>query len=391
MPPSTKGRLGAAVTRLILTDFRCYASLRVIVEPRSVVLTGPNGAGKTNLLEALSFLAPGKGLRRAAIAEVARRGPGLTAAAGDGGWAVAARVSPVEGPPVDLGTGREPGPLDRPGSDRRVVRVDGEAASGQGVLGERLSVLWLTPDMDGLFRGGASDRRRFLDRLVTALDPDHASRANAYAHAQRERARLLREGRGTDAWLAGLEDAMARHGVALGAARRELVERLSASVSRAVGSFPRAGLALESEVDQWLAEGPALAAEDRLRDALASSRRRDAQVGGAAHGPHRDDLLVRHGPKDLPAGQASTGEQKAVLIALLLAQARVQAGTRTGAPLLLLDDVSAHLDEGRRSTLFEALDGLGVQAWVTGTDRQSFESWEKSAQFLRIEEASVVE
>ncbi|WP_413204778.1 DNA replication/repair protein RecF [Rhodospirillum sp. A1_3_36] len=386
-----EGRQGAAVTRLILTDFRSYTGLRLTVEPRSVVLTGPNGAGKTNLLEALSFLAPGKGLRRAAIADVVRRGSGLSDAAGDGGWAVAARVLPVSGASLDLGTGREPGPLERPGSDRRLVRVDGEAASGQSALGERLSVLWLTPDMDGLFRGSAGDRRRFLDRLVTALDADHAGRANAYAHAQRERGRLLREGRGTDAWLSGLEDAMARHGVALVAARRDLVARLSAAVGRAVGPFPRADLALESEVGQWLLEGPALAAEDRLRDALSASRRRDAKAGGAAHGPHRDDLLVRHGPKDLPAAQASTGEQKAVLIALMLAQARVQAGTRTGAPLLLLDEVAAHLDQGRRAALFEALDGLGVQAWVTGTDAQSFESWEKTAQFLRIDEASVVQ
>jgi DNA replication and repair protein RecF len=379
------------VTRLILTDFRCYDHLRVEVAPRSVVLTGPNGAGKTNLLEALSFLAPGKGLRRAALAEVARRGAGLTAAAGDGSWAVAARLRPAEGPEIDLGTGRDPGPLDKRGADRRLVRVDGESAPGQTALGERLSVLWLTPDMDGLFRGPAGDRRRFLDRLVNGLDPDHAGRGAAYAHAQRERSRLLREGRGTDAWLAGLEDAMARHGVALAAARRDLIDRLSAAVARAVGPFPRAVISLDSAVDDWLAQGPALAAEDRLRATLAEARRRDAETGGTAHGPHRDDLLVRHGPKDLPAAMASTGEQKAVLIALMLAQARVQAGLRTGAPLLLLDEVAAHLDIDRRRALFAALDGLGVQAWVSGTDRQAFESWEDSAQFLRIEEGAVVE
>ncbi len=394
---------GPAVTRLTLTRFRNYETLRLDVAPRPVVLTGPNGAGKTNLLEALSFLSPGRGLRRAGLSEVSRRSQGPAVSGGavsggadsgtgapedDGRWAVAAQVTLADGPPLDLGTGRDPGP-----SDRRVVRIDGSNAT-QAALGEVLSILWLTPDMDGLFRDGATARRRFLDRLVHGLDPAHVGRTSAYAHAMRERARLLKERRGAlravAPWLDGLEEQMARHGVAVAAARRDLIERLGAAMAAAVGPFPQALLSLSSRVGDWLSEGPALAAEDRLRAALAASRPRDADAGGAAEGPHRDDLAVRHRTKGVDAAMASTGEQKALLIALLLAQARVQAKARGAPPVLLLDEVAAHLDADRRAALAEALTGLGAQAWMTGTDHQAFDAWQKTAQFLRIEGAAVL-
>ncbi|MBK1664989.1 DNA replication/repair protein RecF [Rhodospirillum rubrum] len=378
------------VERLTLTAFRCYDRLRLDVGPRPMVLTGPNGAGKTNLLEALSFLAPGRGLRRAALADPCRRaggGVGGDAATAGAPWAVAAHLRLPAGPGtlgrgVDVGTGLERATA----GERRLVRIDG-ATAGQAALGDLFSVLWLTPEMDGLFRGAASERRRFLDRLVNGLDPDHAGRTAAYAQAQRERARLLREGRASRGWLDGLEDVMARHGVAIVAARRDLVDRLGAAVRGATGPFPGARIDLVSEVDGWLAAGPALAAEDRLRAALATARGPEAP----APGPHRDDLAVRHGPKDIPAVQASTGEQKAVLIALILAQARVQEAARAVAPLLLLDEGVAHLDAPRRAALGEALSGQGLQAWVSGTEAQAFDSWAKNAQFLRIAEGVVLD
>lgn len=369
-----------AVTRVTLTDFRCYAHLRLETDARSVVLTGPNGSGKTNLLEALSFLIPGRGLRRATLAEVARRD-------GSGQWAVAAQVSGADGLPVSLGTGRLPPQAETP--DRRTVHLDGETVKSQAVLANHISAVWLTPRLDGLFLEGASARRRFLDRMIFGLDPAHAGRINAWDHAARARSKLLREGRGDATWLSALEQTLAEKGIAIAAARLDMAARLNAACAKGVGPFPAASVALEGAVEQWLSEGPALAAEDRLRAALADARGRDAETGGAGAGPHRSDLLVRHLGKDQPAEHCSTGEQKAVLIALILADARMQAADRGSPPLLLLDEVAAHLDAERRAALFDEIEALGAQAWMTGTDRSLFAPLAGRAKFVGLRDGAI--
>ncbi len=377
---------GPAVTRLLLSDFRSHGRLRLDASPGLVVLTGPNGAGKTNILEGVSLLVPGRGLRNARVGEMTRHDapPGT-------GWAVAATVQTANGA-VRLGTGMDV--ASGAGAERRAVRVNGETARGQTVLGLYLSALWLVPAMDGLFRDGAGERRRFLDRMVQALDPNHAGRCAAHAHALRERNRLLREGVGggrEGVWLDALEDTLARHGVAIAAARRDMVGRLSAALVEAEGPFPRATLALDGMAEAALADQPALAVEDHLRATLARARAADAEAGGTRHGPHRSDLLVRHAGRDLPAALCSTGEQKAVLIALVLAQARVVAAARGGPPLLLLDEVVAHLDSGRRAALAAALIALGAQTWLTGTDTALFEPFGEKAQFLRLADGNLIE
>jgi DNA replication and repair protein RecF len=368
-----------AVTRLTLTDFRCYARERLEADPRPVVLTGPNGAGKTNLLEAISFLVPGRGLRRARLADIARRD-------GGGTWGVAARLDGALGT-VEVGTGREAAAETI--RERRAVRIDGEAAKGQAALGAVASAVWLTPRMDRLFSDGGGARRRFLDRLVFASDPAHAGRVSAYDHALRERARLLRGGGADASWLSALEETMAEKGVAVTAARNDMAIRLDAISATAAGPFPGARARLVGAVETWLAEMPALAVEDRLRETLAASRASDAESGGAAVGPQRSDLDVVHTGKDVAAGDCSTGEQKALLIALILAHARLLADERGTLPLLLLDEVVAHLDAERREALFGRILELDVQAWLTGTDADLFASLGPRAQRFRVEDAAV--
>nr|WP_197974931.1 DNA replication/repair protein RecF [Phaeovibrio sulfidiphilus] len=384
-------RPGAHVERLTLSRFRCHGSVRLESGHPTVVLVGPNGAGKTNLLEALSFLAPGRGLRNAALGDVGQWTPARPPVPGDPlVWAVSARVRIGGADEVSIGTGLEAS--GRPGArEKRVVQIDGQPAAGHAALGALFPVLWLTPEMDPLFRDAAQERRRFLDRFVAALDPGHTGRASAYARAQRERLRLLRSPqRPPGAWLDALEDVMARHGVALVAARRDLLDRLGAAVSLSCGPFPGVRLDMDSDVDRWLASGPALAAEDRLRDALAASRETDAQRDITTAGPHRDDLLAWHGTTGAPAHHSSTGEQKAMLVALLLAQSRVLSASRGVSPLLLLDDVAAHLDGLRRDALFEALRALGSQVWVSGTDRELFGGVGPDALFLRLENGAIL-
>jgi DNA replication and repair protein RecF len=366
------------VTRLALTDFRNYHEAKLTLGTESVVLTGPNGAGKSNLLEALSFLAPGRGLRGAKSTEIDRR-PNL----GDSGWAVAAVVATRSGA-VRVGTGRDP-----TASERRVVRIDGEPVRGQAALGERLGVVWLTPSMDRLFLDGPSGRRRFLDRLVLGLDPAHASRVSAYEQALRERSHLLRDGPADPAWLAALEEVMAEQGVAVAAGRRDIVQRLDRVCAEARGPFPRARLTLVGGVESWLEDVPALAAEARFAAALAANRQSDGQAGGAAIGPHRSDLAVSFAEKGIAAEFASTGEQKALLIAILLAHAALQQATRGEPPLLLLDEIAAHLDASRRAALFEALVRLDSQAWLTGTDAALFAPLRCAAQFLSVHDGTL--
>ena len=390
---------GPYVARLMVSDFRCYERAALETDPRPVVLTGPNGAGKTNLLEALSFLAPGRGLRQARLAEVDRRRPSLGDAVAGGArpWAVAARLGGPAGE-CDIGTGRDPA-AEEGSRDRRLLRIDGTAYRGLNGLAERLAVLWLTPQMDGLFLESKSARRRFFDRLVLCFDPGHAGRLNAYEQAASERMRLLRgempagEARNQAVWLDGLEQQIAEQGVAIAAARLDLVARLGAVLGATDGSFPRPGLALQGEVEAWLGEMPALAVEDRMRARLAAGRTLDGEAGRAHLGPHRSDLLVSFGSDGgaggIPAADCSTGEQKALLIAILLGQARLMAAERGRPPLLLLDEIAAHLDDGRRRALFDALLELGVQAWLTGTDRGLFAALGEQAQYFAVANARI--
>ncbi len=371
-----------AVTRLTVTRFRSYAAARLDCDARPVVLTGPNGAGKTNLLEAVSFLSPGRGLRRAKLSEVERIGGGAEWAGP--GWAVAATVLTPTGP-VELGTGRDPGA--EAGSERRLVHIDGRPAKGQVALAEHVAMAWLTPQMDRLFTDAASARRRFLDRLVFGFDPAHAGRLTKYENALRERARILRDGPHDPAWLGALEDQMATLGVAIAAARADMVSRLAAASAQGVGPFPAPGLRMEGEVDATVADRPALEAEDTLRAALRDSRRRDAESGGAAVGPHRSDLSVTYLAKSMPAELGSTGEQKALLVSIILANARLMKAETGTAPLLLLDEVAAHLDADRRTALFQEILATGSQAWLTGTDAAVFAELGAAATHIRVEDS----
>ena len=397
--PTAPERSAVWLERLALTEFRNYAGAEIDGDGRSVVLTGPNGAGKTNLLEAISFLSPGRGLRRAKLSDVGRV---LRSDTGNGAstpdeetslrpWAVAATVMTADGP-REIGTGSdptvEPSPDGRTQA-RRVVKIDGALARRQQDLGEILGMVWLTPQMDSLFRDGASARRRFLDRLVYGFDPAHAGRLGAYEQALRERTRLLKAGQFDDRWLNALEDGMARHGVAVAAARRDLVARLAEACTLGVGGFPVAGLGLTGDVEGWLDETSALETEDRLRGGLAEARRRDAEAGGAALGPHRSDLLVEHMERQQPAGLCSTGEQKALLVSIVLAHARLIALHRGAAPLLLLDEVAAHLDETRRRDLFDEVVALGVQAWLSGTEAEVFAPLADAARFYLVKDATL--
>lgn len=366
-----------AVTRLSLTRFRNYASQRLDPDRRPVVLVGPNGAGKTNLLEALSFLAPGRGLRGVRPPEVTRVG----SPEGEG-WAVAATIETPTGP-LEVGTG-----LDK--DERRVARVDGRPVKSQSALTENLSVVWLTPQMDRLFQEGASGRRRFLDRLVFGFDPAHAGRLNRHEKAARDRAVLLREGSTDDAWLSGLEEQMAASGAAIAGARLSVTARLRAAAARSVGPFPAADLSVVGPIEALLASGPALAAEDATREALRAARRADAESGTTSIGPHRSDLMVRHMERGMPASLCSTGEQKALLIAITLAHIRLSQAERGVAPLVLLDEITAHLDKARREALFTELLTSGVQAWMTGTDRDEFAPLGEAARWMRVEEARVM-
>ena len=332
-----------SVTRLALTDFRSYASALIEPGPGFVLLSGDNGAGKTNVLEAVSLLTPGRGLRGAALPEMARIG-------GEGGFAVAARVGEI-----DIGTGTAAS-----APERRQVRVNGAPASVNS-LSEWLSVLWLTPAMDRLFSGTAGERRRFLDRLVLALEPGHAHHATRYDAAMRARNKLLSDARWDQAWLASLELAMAEHGTAIGAARERSVAALGKRLGEAPDDqFARASIGLEG----WDCGD--------LAAALGANRSRDAAAGRAVEGPHRQDLAVTHRAKGMPAARCSTGEQKALLLGLVLAHAELVTERRGEPPILLLDEVAAHLDPARRAALFARLEGRG-QVWMTATEAALFD------------------
>lgn len=367
------------ISRLRLTDYRNYASLTLDLDQRPVLLTGPNGAGKTNLLEAISFLSPGRGLRRARLADVARHN-------GPGGWAVAATLSDLEGT-TDIGTGLVADGAETP---QRTIRINHAAAPNSQALLDHVRIVWLTPAMDGLFTGPTADRRRFLDRLVLAIDRRQGERVNAYEKAMRERNRLLEERRADPAWFDAVEAQMAEHGVAVAAARRECLALLTEATgaARGEGSFPSARLTISGTLEEALAHSSAVEAEEAFVVALREGRAADRAARRTLTGPHLSDLAVVHGPKEAPAAECSTGEQKALLTAIILAHARLVARLTGAAPLLLLDEIGAHLDPDRRADLFGILFEIGAQAWLTGTEPTPFRGLGEGARHIVIQDGA---
>jgi len=358
--------VNARICRLTLSNFRSYHAASVAVAGDLVVLIGPNGAGKTNLLEAISLLSPGRGLRRAESGELAFN-------EGDGSWAVSAEVDGMLGL-ATLGTGIEP-PGCAETAPARTYRHDREPVASAIVFAEHLRVVWLVPARDSLFAGAPSERRRFFDRLVLAVDAEHASRVNALERALRSRNRLLESPRPDAHWLDAAEHETAEIAVAVAAARAETVRRLAAALATrraAETAFPSAEIALEGWMETMVLAEPAVEVEDRYRAVLRNNRARDASAGRTLDGPHLTDLAVYYEPKAIAARDASTGEQKALLIGLVLAHAALVADMTGAAPVILLDEVVAHLDPVRRAALFTALGRLGAQVWMTGADPAAF-------------------
>lgn len=377
--PADRRTLAAPlVTRLRLSDFRNYAVLDLEIRTPLVALAGSNGAGKTNILEALSLLSPGRGLRRSPLAALPRNG-------GNGGFAVLADIA-GDGSEFMLATALATGEA------TRECRIDRQPVASANRFAEHVALLWLTPDQDGLFRGAAGDRRRFLDRLVLAVDPAHGARASAFETAMRNRNRVLEENEGAARWLDAIELEMAELGVALAAARLETVQRLGALAradAGAIAPFPFAMLTLTGDVEIRLASASAPAVEDWFRAALRDGRARDRAAGRAIIGPQASDLVVYHGPKGEPASQCSTGEQKALLVGLILAQAQLITQMRGAPPILLLDEIAAHLDASRRAALYAMLSKLGGQAFMTGTDAGLFDALGMDGACFRVEHAQV--
>ncbi|MEX6507060.1 DNA replication/repair protein RecF [Jiella sp. M17.18] len=362
-------------TSLRLADFRNYDSVAIGFERAFVAFFGENGAGKTNLIEALSLLSPGRGLRRATYGDMIRQG-------GSGGFHLRAAISSV-GNPTEIVTQVRPDPG---GILSRTVKIDETPARTGDELLEIARVLWLTPAMDGLFTGPAGDRRRFLDRMVLAVDPGHGRRAADFERAMRSRNKLLSDNRLDDSWLSGLEAQMAELGVAMALARADFIRMMAEMIARGAADspFPAARLALSSGYDDLDLSGPALDVEDAVRGRLRAARYVDRSAGRTREGAHRADLQVIHAAKEMPAALASTGEQKALLIGLVLAHARLTAAVSGLSPILLLDEIAAHLDPGRRAALFDLVETLGVQTFMTGTDASLFDALGDRAQMLRV-------
>jgi len=371
------------VRTLKLTDFRNYASAKLEFDASPVVLVGDNGSGKTNLLEAVSLLGPGHGLRGRPYGELARKD-------GQGGFAVAATVMSRQGE-VEIGTGLPSGTREE--GVGRTVRIAGKEASA-GALGDYVNYVYLIPAMDGLFTGPASERRRFLDRLVLAIDPKMRKPVGRYDRAMRQRNRLFQMREYARSLFEGLEEQMAEAGTAIAAARREAVERLTILIdethaARGPSAFPHAVLALHGALETELGTRSATEVEDLFRLMLEQGRERDRAASRTLEGPHLSDLLVVHGPKNAPAAQCSSGEQKALLIGLVLAKAELIKALEGTSPLVLLDEVAAHLDQARREALFGEILRLGAQAWMTGTDRELFSSIAQDAQILAVNQGKI--
>ena len=365
----------ARIHRLTLSNFRSYRAAQITVDQRLVVLVGPNGAGKTNLLEAISLLSPGRGLRRATLEDVAF-------SEGDGSWAVAAQIEGAAGL-ATLGTGIDPPAGEKP--EQRKCRIDGEPAPSATAFAAHLGVVWLTPAMDSLFMGPASERRRFLDRLALAIDTSHGARVNAFERSLRARNRLLEDSQPDTHWLDAAEHETAELAVAVAAGRAETVRRLGGVLAaRRDEAFPSANIALTGWMDAELGALPAAEIEDLYRAALRTGRARDAAAGRTLEGPHLADLAVTYAAKGIAATTASTGEQKALLIGLVLAHAGLIAEMTDAAPVLLLDEVVAHLDPDRRRSLYDALARLDAQVFMTGADPATFVDISSRAEIFAI-------
>lgn len=388
----------SGVMRLTLTDFRNYQFLRINAGAEPIVITGDNGAGKTNILEAISFLTPGRGLRGARLADIKRivpaedeKMPARTS------WAVAAKVSKGDDC-FDIATAVEPS-LREVGEEedgartfeRRIVKIDGTKISSQAELGNYISAIWLTPQMDRLFRGGSQPRRSFLDRLVYDFDMEHAKRISSFEHLYKEWYRLLKDGKQDNFWLAGLEENMASAGVAIAAARREQIARLNTFIEHEPDDvFPSVRLELDGTIEKLLDTLPAIEAEDRYREILRKMRR-NVIYNDAIDGVNRTDFKVYYRKKGMPADLCSTGEQKSLLISIILAQSKCQSLYKGFAPIMLLDEVVAHLDDLKREALISKIQELNVQAWITSTNADLFDSLRGEARFLRIENNQLFE
>ena len=374
----------ACIRRLTLADFRSYHAAQLALGPAGpVVVTGANGAGKTNLIEAISLLAPGRGLRRATMEE-------LAFSEGDGAWAVSAEIEGMLGL-ATLGTGIDP-PAGEDSAPARRCRIDRESVASAAAFADHLRVVWLTPAMDPLFNGPASERRRFLDRLVLAVDAQHSSRVAALERCLRSRNRLLQDPRSDPHWLDAIEHETAEVAVAVAAARAETVKRLAGALAAArdvAPEFPRAQIALDGWMERLLPDHSAIEIEDRYRALLKANRARDAAAGRTLDGPHLSDLVVTHADKSVAAAQASTGEQKALLIRLVLAHSGLIKDMTGFAPILLLDEIVAHLDPARRAALYGALASLGAQVWMTGADPAAFGDIAGRAQMFEVRPGAV--
>jgi DNA replication and repair protein RecF len=364
----------AFVSSIALSNFRNYQRCEIEIDRPVVVLTGHNGAGKTNILEAVSLLAPGTGLRNARLDEMDRTGSGP--------WAIQSAITLPDGG-FDIATRRDPA------KERRLVSINGKAVSSSAGLAEIMAILWLTPAFDRLFVEAGSSRRRFLDRLVLAVTSSHASQVREFERAMRERLRLLREPRPDPAWLTVLERRMAEAGVAIAAARIDLVKHLQSVIDRRLDPFDRPKLQLKGDIERWLESSPALEVEERIGHQLAANRGIDAETGRTELGTHRTDLAVFDYETMEPAGSCSTGRQKALLIAIILAEARLRQQLRGALPMLLLDEITAHLDAGKRAALMASIESIGAQAWLTGTDASLFDGLCRPHQVIDIHQGKL--
>ncbi len=389
----------SGVTRLTLTDFRNYAFLRINPELRPIIITGENGSGKTNILEAVSFLTPGRGMRSAKLSDIRRFTPAVIEngyTPSNSSWAVSANVS-KNGEYFEIGTAVEN--ILREDDDenniynKRIVKIDGQKISSQGELGHFLSAIWLTPQMDRLFRGGSQPRRSFLDRLVYAFDNEHAKRTANFEHLYKQWFQLIKNsnGRADSAWLSGIEESMATTGVAIAAARREQIARLNRFIENEPDDvFPNVILKLEGTIEKLLDTMPAVDVEDFYMKQLAEGRKK-ILYNDSVDGVNRTDFKVFYKKKNMPAELCSTGEQKSLLISIILAQTKCQILYQGFAPVLLLDEVAAHLDDGKREALLQKIKELGLQAWITATNPELFYSLKNSADFYEIKNNTIMQ